>query len=202
MTDKEVLEKCCKKSGESMFRILFDRYWDILYTQAIQHVDEEDAKDILQELMLEVWNNRFRLKTDVSGTLKGYLFTLLKYRIIDFANARPDNVFWDDLIPQLLHLVENNVYDDIIVKELLAIIDNTLQAMSPSEQEVFRLRWQENYSVEATAEMLNISTQSVMNRLNKALKLVRHNVREYYGNTLSSSSLSLLLVIVTGSISG
>lgn len=195
MTDREILN-ACKRGEISSFSNIFHRYWDDLYTLAVQYVKEDDAKDVVQELMIEAWSKHDSLHTDESGSLRGYLFSLLKYRIIDFVNARPNHVFWNDLIPQMAALVESHdLFEDTTVKELQDIINETLAQLRPSELNVFRLRWEQNYSVDDTAKALGISRQSVMNRFNLALKAVRNNINGYYKGEVAAKYQSLLLML-------
>ena len=139
MTDKEILLNCSQGDAAS-FRTLFDRYWDSLYALSVKFVGENDAKDVVQELMIEVWKKHQTLHTDKNGSLKGYLFSLLKYRIIDFVNARPNHLFWDDIVPQMTALIDRqDLFEEAVVRELQQIIDQTLSELRPSELDVFTL---------------------------------------------------------------
>jgi RNA polymerase sigma-70 factor (ECF subfamily) len=194
MTDKEILLNCSQGDAAS-FRTLFDRYWDSLYALSVKFVGENDAKDVVQELMIEVWKKHQTLHTDKNGSLKGYLFSLLKYRIIDFVNARPNHLFWDDIVPQMTALIDRqDLFEEAVVRELQQIIDQTLSELRPSELDVFRLRWEQNLSVDITAHILGISSQSVMNRLHNALKTIRGNVYAYYEDEMSAKYQLVLLM--------
>ena len=77
LSDKELL----LHKDDRAFRILYDRYWQVLYKKAIARLrNEDDAKDILQEIFISIWNNRQQIEFE--ETLAPYIFTALKYSII------------------------------------------------------------------------------------------------------------------------
>jgi len=55
--DVELLS-AVKAGNGAAFRALYDKYWNLLYTRACKNVNEDEAKDILQEIMVSLWNRR------------------------------------------------------------------------------------------------------------------------------------------------
>lgn len=174
ITDVEAL------GSKSQFQVIFSRYASRLYQTAQQYINTQDAEDIVQEIMIETWNKRDSLKGNAEGSLKNYLFIRLKYKIIDFYSKKPEQVLWEEALPELIHLSTNHTYDKTILKELEKIIACTIQEMRPSERDVFQLRWEKQFSVQDTAKSLGISSKSVINRFSSAIKIVRKNVAKYY----------------------
>ena len=83
ISDKELLERM-QADDEKAFALLFNRYWERLYVATGKRLgDTSETKDIVQEIMASVWVKRHDLTTGTDGSLEGYLFTLLKYRIFD-----------------------------------------------------------------------------------------------------------------------
>ncbi|HBG57542.1 sigma-70 family RNA polymerase sigma factor [Proteiniphilum sp. UBA1028] len=176
ISDMEALQ------NKSQFRLIFQRYAGDLYKTATHYVNRDDAKDIVQDLMIETWNKRDTLTGNAAGSIKSYLFIRLKFRILDFFSQKPEHILWEEALPELVQLSMSNVFDKTILKELEQIISDSMREMKPSELEVFRLRWEQQLSVQDTAQTLGISSKSVINRFSSALKIVRENVIEYYND--------------------
>jgi len=190
ISDREALQ------NKSLFQLIFQRYAGSLYKTATHYVNRADAKDIVQDLMIETWNKRDSLTGNAAGCIKNYLFIRLKFRILDFYSKRPEHILWEEALPELVQLSMNEGYDTTILKELEQIIADSMQEMKPSELEVFRLRWEQQLSVQDTAHTLGISSKSVINRFSSAIKTVRENVIEYYNDEpLAEYQLTLLILI-------
>lgn len=160
---------------------------------------KEDAEDIVQELMIETWNKRESLTGNADGSLQNYLFIRLKYKILDYYSKKPEQVLWDEALPELIHLSTNDVHQETILNELKQIISSTIQEMRPSEREVFLLRWEQQLSVQKTAKKLNISPKSTVNRFAIAMKMIRKNILKYYASA-EYQLILLLLVIIAAKI--
>lgn len=194
-TTKDItdIEALCNKSR---FQIIFTRYTGHLYKTAAQYMNREDAQDIVQELMIETWNKRDSLTGNADGCLQNYLFIRLRYKILDFYSKKSEHVLWEEALPELIHLSTNYAHEETILKELERIIACTVQEMRPSEREVFRLRWEQQLSVQETAKYLDISSKSVVNRFAAAMKMVRENVSEYYNEEPAVEyQLTILMLI-------
>jgi RNA polymerase sigma-70 factor (ECF subfamily) len=176
ISDREALQ------NKSQFQLIFQRYAGNLYKTATHYVNRDDAKDIVQDLMIETWNKRDTLTGNAAGSIKNYLFIRLKFRILDFYSKKPEHILWEEALPELVQLSMSNAYDKTILKELEQIIVDSMREMKPSELDVFSLRWEQQLSVQDTAHTLGITSKSVINRFSSAMKTVRENVMEYYND--------------------
>lgn len=176
ISDMEALQ------NKSQFQLIFQRYAGNLYKTATHYVNRDDAKDIVQDLMIETWNKRDTLTGNAAGSIKNYLFIRLKFRILDFYSKKPEHILWEEALPELVQLSMSNAYDKTILKELEQIIADSMREMKPSELDVFSLRWEQQLSVQDTAHTLGITSKSVINRFSSAMKTVRENVMEYYND--------------------
>lgn len=193
ITDIEAL------GNKSLFQIIYIRYAARLYKTASRYMSKDDAEDIIQELMIETWHKKDSLKGNADGCLQNYLFIRLKYKILDFYSKKPEHILWEDALPDLIQLATHQTHEKIIIKELEKVIADTVREMRPSDREVFRLRWEQQFSVQETAKYLGISPKSVINRFAIAIKMVRKNVSKYYNDeSIIEYQFILLLLILIG----
>jgi RNA polymerase sigma factor (sigma-70 family) len=167
-----VLMKSISEGSEAAFRELYDRYWTPLYRMAYNRVGE-DAKDIIQEIMIGVWQRKDSIRAASDGSLAPYLFTALKYRIIRHyaytATEIRNNGCFD---------VSSGIAADqeLEYRELASIIEVQISNMPPRMQQIFRMSREEGISIAAIASRLSLSEQTVKNQLSAAMKHLRLNL--------------------------
>jgi len=81
LTDLQLIDHL-KKDDENAFSEIYSRYADSLADFATSKLfDVEDARDIIHDVFVKLWQQRAQLKID--RDLKAYLFKLTRDRIVD-----------------------------------------------------------------------------------------------------------------------
>lgn len=167
-----VLMKAIHDGSEAAFRELYDRYWTPLYRVAYNRVGEE-AKDLIQEIMVGVWQRKDSIRITNDGSLAPYLFTALKYRIIRhyaYAATEIRNGEGFDVASGI------SADQELEYRELASIIETQISNMPPRMQQIFRMSREEGISIAAIALHLSLSEQTVKNQLSEAMKRLRLNL--------------------------
>ncbi|NHA02310.1 RNA polymerase sigma-70 factor [Mucilaginibacter sp. HC2] len=161
-----------KEGDIRAFDEFYKRNWRVLYQTAYRSTSsQEDAKDLVQTVFINLWNCRQNLNPD--AYTPSYLFKILKNNIINF--YKQDSARRKRL-EQLLYLDEVNQYtteDNLMAKELSIVIDGEIRELPRKMQEVFILSRQQHLSVNEISETLNITPRTVKNQLSNALKILR-----------------------------
>jgi RNA polymerase sigma-70 factor (ECF subfamily) len=157
---------------------LYQLYWKELYLTAYNRVGEEDiAKDLVQNLLIDVWKRRdtLNIKEDLSRFLFGalklqilnyYRSESIKQKVLDKALERMRNLF-----SSMDELASYHDMEKVIADEVLEMPHNMQQS--------FLLR-SDNHSVKEIAGDLNLAEQTVSNNITEALKRLRKRlVAEY-----------------------
>lgn len=64
--DSQLLE-ALRKNDTTAFETLFDRYWFLLFQYANSKLDsEEEAKEIVRDIFIDLWENRYEITHDFS----------------------------------------------------------------------------------------------------------------------------------------
>jgi RNA polymerase sigma-70 factor (family 1) len=186
-SDGELLQSI-KRDDTAAFEILYDRYWKALYLKACQRVDKDEAKDIVQEVMLSLWRRRNAISADKDGELGRYLFTAIKYRVIShyaFNTAEVKNA-------EVFDVLDNHT-DALETKELKALIESAVNRLPARMQQIFRMSREDDHSIADIAKILNLSEQTVKNQLSEALKRLRTTLQS---NTPGEWALVILCIIL------
>ncbi|MEZ2334630.1 RNA polymerase sigma factor [Mucilaginibacter sp. RCC_168] len=161
-----------KEGDIRAFDEFYKRNWRMLYQTAYRSTSsQEDAKDLVQTVFINLWNCRQNLNPD--AYTPSYLFKILKNNVINF--YKQDSARRKRL-EQLLYFDEVNQYtneDNLMAKELSVVIDGEISELPRKMQEVFILSRRQHLSVNEISETLNITPRTVKNQLSNALKILR-----------------------------
>jgi RNA polymerase sigma factor (sigma-70 family) len=186
LRDEELLRRI-QMDDQQAFSVIVYRYNVRLYRIVQGRVRmEDDAKDIIQEIFISLWNNRHQIQS--GAALFPYLSKSAFYAVIDWQLLNKKNISRHHLLlekdePSVLP-VENQVIANELRQELMGEIEK----MPDTTRTVFRMSRIDQKSVKEIAAVLNLSEQTVKNNISTALKLLRRR--------MSSDKLSLLLFCI------
>lgn len=173
LTDLQLID-LLKKGDERAFAEIYDRYSEQLAGFASSKLFSlEDARDIIHDLFVKIWVGREQLQVN---NLKAYLFTLIRYRIVDKIRKNITREQYAAMIQRLSIVYETTIEQQIAAKELQQNIEKSLDELSPRVKEIYLLSREENRSIPDIARQLQLSEQTVKNQLTAALKHLRRSL--------------------------
>lgn len=148
-------------------------------------VDPIWAKDVVQDVLFSLWQNRRRLRDDESE-LQAYLLRSVYNRCINYLKrARRQKSFSDSYENRMLAVMgdcwspdRNPVIRSIFSADLRDLISDAVSKLSPRCREVFTMSYLENFSNKEISERLGISLSTVENHMYIALKQLRASLAE------------------------
>lgn len=165
-----LLLKQIKADNMSAFDALYEKYWEQVYNAAFKRLKDPDyAKDITQDIFLKIWDNRDSINIDHFAP---YLFTSVRNNV--FKWIEKERKFTP--IPELLEQLEcgkNSADAQVLRKEFMVKYEALVDTLTPSQQKIFRLRFNEDLSTKEISEQLNISRKTVQNQLAKSVLQLR-----------------------------
>ncbi|GAB2801016.1 RNA polymerase sigma-70 factor [Rhabdobacter roseus] len=157
------------------FAEIYQRYTGALFIHAYRILgDEEEAKDVIQELFAVLWikRNTIVLRTSLSS----YLYSSVKNRILDLIAHKKVE---DRYVRSLGRFIDEGEYvtdQQVREKELSELIEREVALLPPRMREVFELSRRDNLSYKEIAEELNISDKTVKKQVNSALSILRQKL--------------------------
>lgn len=158
------------------FEVVYKYYFPSLYSYATQYIEQENAKEVVQETMLWLWENKGTLIPEMS--LKSLLFTIVKNKCLNRKNH--------DHIKNRIHSAIREKYeqtfddpDFYLENELFALFQKALDNLPDELREAFEMSRMEGLTHKEIAEQLNMSRQTVNYRLSKALQILRVELQDY-----------------------
>lgn len=176
-TIKEQIDRLRQDSIKD-FNELYAQYADPLYSFAFRLTrSEQEAKDIVQETFLRIWNNRKFISSDYS--FKSYIYTIAHNLIIDAFKRQLQNITYEEYIASSDFdlLAANNPEDDLQLNETLQQIQKCKQKMTPLEVAIFEMNREKGLSTKDISEKMNIPQQTIKNKLTHILKLIKEELK-------------------------
>ncbi|MGV8134105.1 MAG: RNA polymerase sigma-70 factor [Mangrovibacterium sp.] len=179
-----------KGGKESSFRIIFTTYFESLEVFAKVYVmDQQIAKDMVQEVFLNLWTRRHALSEDVN--IKAYLYQATKNNCLNYLKRlKVESKYeewtlknYHDLLLNYEALSQLNV-EPLLFDELMQTINNAIDHLPQKCREVFELSRYEKMKNREIAEELNISVKAVEGHISNALRHLKDRINKYYSSKL------------------
>jgi RNA polymerase sigma-70 factor (ECF subfamily) len=182
--DTELLEGIRQNDGRA-FELLYDRYWKLLWHLAEKKTgDASEAKDLVQELFIDIWNRRTRLA--IKGSLQTYLVSALYLKIFRHFRAKgfraAHYLHFENFLVQTGQDIEQ-LHTALSLEEqevgnMTDIIETAIALMPAQMKKVFTLNHHYQYSNAQIADELNISVNTVKNHLKESRQRLRKVARD------------------------
>jgi RNA polymerase sigma-70 factor (ECF subfamily) len=169
IADKLLLLKL-KEGNSEAFDALYEKYWQEIYSAAFKRLhDPDQAKDITQDVFLQLWLKREENNID---NLPAYLFTATKNKVLNWMEKERKYTPVPELLLQLRSSLDRSDAE-LLEKEFMRAYEVLIDTLTPSQQKIFRMRYQQDLATSEIAEQLDISRKTVQNQLGKAVAQLR-----------------------------
>ncbi|MBS7563018.1 sigma-70 family RNA polymerase sigma factor [Mucilaginibacter sp. Bleaf8] len=180
--------------GESVaYNTLFERYWEMLYRVAFEKTGDEDAaKDMVQNLFIDIWNRRQTLS--IQGSLNQFLFGAVKKQVLNF--YRSEGIRAQVLKKAVEHMSAVVASTDELSSyyNLEKVLSEEIDVMPYNMKHAFLLRC-ENLSVKEIASTLNLAEQTVGNNLTAVMKKLRKRLQTEYPERYMAGLAALVCLV-------
>lgn len=176
VTDETLLARL-KVDDSSAFETIYRRYWRQLFQFVYQQTgSKEETKEILQELMLSLWQNR---AVSAIHNLRSFLYVaarnLVNMHFRREINLRKYREY------QLMHEVFDSLGADEVVNErqLAEAIEKALEQLPTKTASIFRMNKLDAVSVKKIATEMGLSDRAVEYHLTKSMRAVKKHLQKF-----------------------
>lgn len=163
-----------KKGDESAYSFLVTFYHKKLCVYALSLTNDYDlAEDIVQNVFISVWKNRFKLKENF--VVKSYLYKSVYNEFIDqYRKQKIVLTLEKKYIDALTYILEDD--DEKSLDRLLKIVKKEIEKLPPKCKQTFLLSKEEGLTNIEIAEHLDVSIKSVEAHITKAYAILRKSI--------------------------
>jgi RNA polymerase sigma-70 factor (ECF subfamily) len=173
LNERELLLRVAD-GDQRAYRILFDRYWDLMYANALHFTKSPEwAKDLAQEIFMKIWMMRDKLPA--VERFEAYLFTVSKNMILDELRKLQHSPKHADFFETYFTATENEPAQLTELKDLEKDLHKAIDQLPLQMQTAFKLSRFEGLTHEQIARQMSISRVTSQNYIARAIL----NIRKY-----------------------
>lgn len=160
----------------SAFEEIFLRYEPLLLNFVYKKInDRDEAKDVLQDIFIQLWNNRSRNQKAIVS-LASYLYTMALNKIRDRYKHQMIHEEHIGKLQALIDQKDKGADYQIREKDITLLIEKEIAALPDKMRAVFLLRKDAFLSNKEISEKLGISEQTVETHMKRALKTLKQRL--------------------------
>ncbi|MDR2921580.1 MAG: RNA polymerase sigma-70 factor [Tannerella sp.] len=165
-----------QKGDKKAFDAFFRRYYPALCAYAVRFVEFDDAEEIIQDLMLWLWESRDNII--VGSSIGSYLFRAVRNKCINHIHKTQ---LHEQIHESILNYLQEQFEDPdfYVVEELLHKIEEVLWRLPETYREAFVLSRFEGKTYSEIAVHLGVSPKTIDYRIQQALKKLRTELKDF-----------------------
>ena len=161
---------------EQAFDTVYKQYYRGLCAFASQYVTVPESEEIVQDVMMWLWENRCTLMEEL--TLKTLLFTIVKNKALNrLSHFEIKRKVHQEIVDK--YDSELNNPDFYLSDELFRLYEEALKKLPKEYLEAYEMNRNQHLTHKEIAEKLNVSPQTINYRIGQALKLLRVALKDY-----------------------
>ena len=178
-----------QNSKTELFDEIFKRYSKPLFYYASKFVEDEVARDIVQDVFAKLWSDQ---KIVINRSLNSFLFTMVRNGCLQFLEKQKVRNRYIESAKLKLQVEELQFYmtekTSLIEQELEQKLNEVLESLPERCRQIFIMSRFENKKNKEIAEELGVSLKAVEKQITKALATIRIEMKDYLPLLLFLSS--------------
>lgn len=172
--EKELLLQL--KDGDKVaFSIIYQKYSLTIYANIMRMVHSEDAADdLLQEVFLNIWENRHKI--DPEKSFKGYLLTCSKFLVLNFLRHITIGKQVENYLINSKSTFYHHIEENLIYKDTEEVFQKVVAQLPPQRRKIYTMCKIEGKSYSEVADVLGISISTVQDHIVKASRFIKDRI--------------------------
>lgn len=177
LTD-DVLVELLNAGDTGAFQAVYNRYWNKLYMASKKRLyDQDAAAEVVQDIFVDLWERRQSLKIE---SLDRYLFTAVKYKVIDQIRSRVNRKETSDLIMEdMASYFDQQADNNLAFQDLNSAVERILILMPSKTRDIFKMSRLEHHSVREISSSMNIPERTVEYHITQSLRILREHLKDF-----------------------
>lgn len=158
---------------EQTFDYFFRQYYAALcfFAQSIIH-NKEDAKDIVQDCFIKLWNDESIIKN--ANSIKSFLYSMVRNRCIDYTRKK-------EVITRATSYLQNTeggieYFDELAFAEMMRELIDQIDALPGNMSTVLKQYYLQGKKHKEIAKKLSTTPNAVKLQKSRAIKLLRQKL--------------------------
>lgn len=166
-----------KINNQREFQEIYHQFFNGLANYAFSILKDKDAaKDVVQDVFLDLWNKREILI--IKTSLEAYLVRSVKFKSIDFIRKDKTKQQYIANVTPLSSLQTATEDDNSLEDERKQQLSYAIAQLPTKCRQVFMLSRGSGYTYKEIAEEMEISVKTVENQISRAFNLLRQKLSD------------------------
>lgn len=167
------------EGSSDAFENIYESYFDKLYSYGVHLCrDKTLVEDCIQELFLDLWNNRNKI--NLAKSVKYYLLKSLRRRIIRGLSKRKQVYLYDELQGRSdFHIVlprEGQMITEEEYEQSLTLLNKASKSLSSKQREAIFLKFHSNLSYKEIADVMKLTLPDAYKTISRAVNKLRKDI--------------------------
>ena len=179
--EDELLALRLKSGDEMAYDSLMNKYYILLCNYAFTFTKHHDnAEDIFQNVMVDLWAKRKKIKPELS--LKNYLYkSVYNGFISQYRKQKPVIYLEKKHMDAVDSIMESNQEE---IQRLIQLVNYEIERLPNKCREIFLLNKKDGLTHTEISEHLDISTKTVEGHITRAFKILKNRLEDRVGPVL------------------
>lgn len=179
--EDELLALRLKSGDEMAYDSLMNKYYILLCNYAFTFTKHHDnAEDIVQNVMVDLWAKRKKIKPELS--LKNYLYkSVYNGFISQYRKQKPVIYLEKKHMDAVDSIMESNQEE---IQRLIQLVNYEIERLPNKCREIFLLNKKDGLTHTEISEHLDISTKTVEGHITRAFKILKNRLEDRVGPVL------------------
>lgn len=139
--------------------------------------DADEAEDVVQKMFCKLWDQRNEI--EIKSSVKSYLYRMVHNNCLNKVKQQKIRFEHNRIIACERNDTVNNVENNVLHNELEQQLQRALEQLPPRCREVFMLSRFQYRSYAEIAQEMQITANTVETQIVKALRILRHELKDY-----------------------
>jgi RNA polymerase sigma-70 factor (ECF subfamily) len=173
--DSEYLQRL-RAGDERAFDAIYRDYYKGLYAFAANYISEYECEEVIQDVMMWLWENRSSLIPGMS--LRSLLFTIVRNKCLNrITHLQIRQKVHHKLYAKYFHRFEDP--DFYATTEIFNSLTNAIDELPQPYREAFIMNRFQNFTYNEIAEKAGVSAKTVAYRISRSLLILREKLKDY-----------------------
>ncbi len=175
IVDDKILVLQIQNNRVEAFDILFHKYSEKLFRFSFSLLkNEEDSKEIVQEVFLRIWKKRKEI--DTSKSFKSFLFAISYNLIVDQLRIRLKDKKYREFLTHYFETENLDLSNEFDYGVLVEKVRNAVEKLPAKRKQIYTLSREVGLPHKEIAAKLGISVKTVENQITLALKHLKSSL--------------------------
>lgn len=172
-----------QKGDEAEFRLLFNVFYPRLMSVACRFVPEYIAEDIVQSVFVMYWEQKTTL---IPNAIHSFLYkctqnnclNYLKHQAIVIGHEEEVRLAEERISFQSEGSDANELWNEVVERDIRKLLEESIAKLPPKCRQAFELSYFREMTYKEIAEVMQISSRTVEEHVQKATKFLRTDLKE------------------------